>query len=421
MSVLQRAWKDVDGELVYIQEGESGVGILGPNHTRVPGMDRTISDDLSVSEDFITDEILTELSYDDTTNILSYKDESEIVKNIDLSGLNQVPQRVDISQPSHGLTLPPSGVLLVTYNNGLGVYEPATAASDITAADLFVVGIPDDNTLTITEGGLLNSPSHGLNVGEWYFLAENGLVESGLTLTNDRVQYALFVIDSDNIALRLEPMDDNSFIPPQPELVGTPNQQGLNPTVQGTSGTSRSMVVAFNHESSLETTITSVTYGGQPLTIVVESSLVNTFQNYSVLYYLLENAIQNVQGNDLVVTYSNGEPTESRQVFTNFYTGVSQVDAISDSSFNGVLAANTISTPVEEIKNGITLVSASSGVGGVFTIIGNYPNLQQTNTGGAAHLFASRTAPDNNTENVTLNFSVTSNRLTIVAAHLGAV
>ena len=29
------AWRDIDGEVVYIRSGDSGTGILGPQHTRV--------------------------------------------------------------------------------------------------------------------------------------------------------------------------------------------------------------------------------------------------------------------------------------------------------------------------------------------------------------------------------------------------
>lgn len=52
MSKILKAWKDVDGEIIYIEEGASGEGIIGPGFTRVPGSDRVVSDDLLLSEDF---------------------------------------------------------------------------------------------------------------------------------------------------------------------------------------------------------------------------------------------------------------------------------------------------------------------------------------------------------------------------------
>jgi len=52
MSKLLKAWKDIDGELIFIEEGQSGEGIIGPGFTRVPSADRVVADDLSVSEDY---------------------------------------------------------------------------------------------------------------------------------------------------------------------------------------------------------------------------------------------------------------------------------------------------------------------------------------------------------------------------------
>ena len=67
MSIILKAWKSVDGEVVYIQESESGEGILGANYVRIPGLDRVVANDLSSSEDFANDattQAALDLKYD---------------------------------------------------------------------------------------------------------------------------------------------------------------------------------------------------------------------------------------------------------------------------------------------------------------------------------------------------------------------
>jgi len=65
MSINLKAYKSVDGEVVYLEESQVGDTILGPNYARVPGLDRLVSDDLSQSDDY---ESTSELDTRDTDN-----------------------------------------------------------------------------------------------------------------------------------------------------------------------------------------------------------------------------------------------------------------------------------------------------------------------------------------------------------------
>jgi hypothetical protein len=65
MAINLKAYKSVDGEVVYLEESQAGDSILGPNYTRIQGLDRVVSNDLSESEDY---EDTSELNTRDTNN-----------------------------------------------------------------------------------------------------------------------------------------------------------------------------------------------------------------------------------------------------------------------------------------------------------------------------------------------------------------
>lgn len=78
--------------------------------------------------------------------------------------------QVNIEQVGHGFVLPAHGFIPVYSNAGTITAADASAAS--TVHTLFIVAIPDADTLTITIGGIKEISGHGLTPGTAYYTSD---------------------------------------------------------------------------------------------------------------------------------------------------------------------------------------------------------------------------------------------------------
>lgn len=112
------------------------------------------------------------------------------------------------TQEDHGFTLPAYGVLPIRYDDELPGYVLAQADSSEDAADLLVIGVPSSDTFLLAEhDGLIEVPSHGLTVGNWYVVdpdVAGNLISQDELEEDDLLQRALFVVSPSCLYLSLE-------------------------------------------------------------------------------------------------------------------------------------------------------------------------------------------------------------------------
>ena len=119
------------------------------------------------------------------------------------------PSMTPITQVAHGLVVPAQGFLPVTYNTASNVWEDASTTNGTTLHDSFLVGVVDANTFLLQHSGPIEVVGHGLTVGQYYFLQDNGSI--GLVPDGDFDDVLVFPYDNDTILLLSQrPLEDAS-------------------------------------------------------------------------------------------------------------------------------------------------------------------------------------------------------------------
>lgn len=105
--------------------------------------------------------------------------------------------RITVTQPAHGFTLPTYGFIPV---HKTAINWVLANTSDVASLqEGFIVEIIDTNTLVIQQSGFLEVTGHGLNVGQYYFLQDDGSID---TLPDPDIDDVLcFIVDNNNIQL----------------------------------------------------------------------------------------------------------------------------------------------------------------------------------------------------------------------------
>ncbi|MEN8929527.1 MAG: LamG-like jellyroll fold domain-containing protein [Flavobacteriales bacterium] len=115
----------------------------------------------------------------------------------------------NVSQTSHGLSVPSWGILPLKYNHGSNQYDLASADTISNVSDILMVLNVDGNTFKVQNTGYLNL-THGLDVGYWYYLGETpGTIAREDTILpckgiGSAVQRLFFVSSSNKILLQPE-------------------------------------------------------------------------------------------------------------------------------------------------------------------------------------------------------------------------
>lgn len=120
--------------------------------------------------------------------------------------------QLSINQPGHGFTIS-NNVPLPAYVDTSGVVQLAQANSLNTLSAFYIVEITDVNNFVIQNNGFLPATSHGLSVGEYYFLSDTTAGDITITEPLDSINdVVLFVIDPDTLLLvDNRPEDKNSI------------------------------------------------------------------------------------------------------------------------------------------------------------------------------------------------------------------
>ena len=273
--------------------------------------------------------------------------------------------RYNVTQTAHGLSIPSFGFLPVYWNSTNSQYEPANANDILKAADFLVVDTPDANTLTIQEGGFLYG-AHGLNVGQWYAL-RSGL--AGLILPSDMLngmnkQYLCFVVDSDTLILRVDPIfEDNSFTP---EDISVLTDWAQSTTAPDTAGDDRLLIVSVSWEDQEGSTLVSgITIGGQVGTLVTEQSIISGLDQGSTICYWTDAQMEAMTDQNIIITWTSGAPTY-HATYHAIIDHVDQVNPIVNTNTDsGTGGTDTMDADVNTTAGGYAMMISSAGNAGV--------------------------------------------------------
>ena len=116
----------------------------------------------------------------------------------------QLPKKKDsrhvINQPAHGLSLMGNDLPLPAYVDASNEIQPADASDPAKTKAFFVTRIIDADNVEIMHTGFLSVPSHGLTVGDYYYVSDStpGALVGTAPSQNDIVVY---VVNSDTLNL----------------------------------------------------------------------------------------------------------------------------------------------------------------------------------------------------------------------------
>ena len=262
-------------------------------------------------------------------------------------------------------TLPSRGFAPMRYNNS-GQLELASTPDD--EADVIAIGFTG-TTITIQEGGILNSPAHGETVGEWLVLDSTaGEVVSfdTLTGTNVSVQYLAIPIDADNILLRVDPLFVRDFFIPQDISINRDWLEGTG-TVTAPAGTNRLLIMSIIWEDVTGGTnsVSDVQIGGvSGDSKIIEQGILSGIQGGASVFIWKDADIENFVGTAVTVTWTLAAPTF--QVAHVVLDGVDQVNpVVQTNSDSGVGGTDTLDADVNAVDGGYVFLTSMGGNAGM--------------------------------------------------------
>lgn len=105
---------------------------------------------------------------------------------------------VDVVATSHGLTIPAQGFLPVRQTSATTWVAADSSASD-NIQQAYAISVPNTDSLRIQQNGFLTANGHGLTIGQFYFLQDNGSI--GITADSDINSVVCKVLDTNTLQL----------------------------------------------------------------------------------------------------------------------------------------------------------------------------------------------------------------------------
>ncbi|MHC4396769.1 MAG: DNRLRE domain-containing protein [Planctomycetota bacterium] len=135
------------------------------------------------------------------------------------------------------------------------------------------------------------------------------------------------------------------------------------------SGTNRVLVfTAHVEDNDTDMNLTSVTYGGQSMTKVVEQNVGSGYRAYVVAYVLDEAGINAASGSDFVPTWAQS-PSRSPGFSSVFLQNVSQTASTGASAGNGTESSTTLATSALSTNDGdMVFVAGTCGNSGTYSV-----------------------------------------------------
>jgi hypothetical protein len=135
------------------------------------------------------------------------------------------------------------------------------------------------------------------------------------------------------------------------------------------TGTNRLLVFTGHVEdNNADMNLTSVTYGGQAMTKVVEQNVGSGYRAYAVAYVLDEVGINAASGSDFVVTWAE-TPSRSPGFSSVFLQNVSQAAPTAATDGNGTTSSATLATnPLSTNDGDMVFVAGTCGNSGTYSV-----------------------------------------------------
>ncbi|MHC4394626.1 MAG: LamG domain-containing protein, partial [Planctomycetota bacterium] len=144
--------------------------------------------------------------------------------------------------------------------------------------------------------------------------------------------------------------------------------------VSGTShteeaGTNRVLIfTGHTEDNNADMNITSVTYGGQSMTKVVEQNVGTGYRAYVVAYVLDEAGINAASGSSFVVTWAEN-PSRSPGFSSVFLQNVNQTSPTAATDGNGTTSSSTLATSALSTNDGdMVFVAGTCGNSGTYSV-----------------------------------------------------
>ncbi|MFA5423386.1 MAG: endo-1,4-beta-xylanase [Phycisphaerae bacterium] len=184
---------------------------------------------------------------------------------------------------------------------------------------------------------------------------------------------------------------------------------GISHTAE--SGYSRALILIAHSEDDSAITLNSVTYGGQPMTKIIEEVVGSSYRAYVVAFMLDEDGIAAATSNTFAPTWST---TPDNSGFSSvFLANVDQADPIGASDGNGNASSTptTITTdPLSTIEGDMVFVAATCGNVSNYTINSDFTKAAEidmsSSTGASGHKFATGADETPSVTNSSLNRQV---------------
>jgi phage anti-repressor protein len=135
------------------------------------------------------------------------------------------------------------------------------------------------------------------------------------------------------------------------------------------SGSDRLLVfTAHVEDNDTDMNVTSVTYGGQSMTKVVEQNVGSGYRAYVVAYVLDEDGIDAASGSSFVVTWAQ-TPSRSPGFSSVFLQNVNQTTPTAASDGNGTESSSTVATDALSTSDGdMVFVAGTCGNSGTYSV-----------------------------------------------------
>jgi hypothetical protein len=257
--------------------------------------------------------------------------------------------------------------LIVTHSEGVVVPEQATSAS------------PSDDTTDVSKTAVLSwAVGSGATSHDVYFgtdsTPDSGELQGNQTATtfdpstmaNDTTYY--WRIDEVNAAGTTTGTVwsfTTIAAPLDVEIIGSLTS-GTTHTEE--TGTNRALIfTAHAEDNDTDMNITSVTYGGQTMTKIVEQNEGSGYRAYAAAFVLDEAGINNASGSSFVVTWAS-TPSRTPAFTSVFLQNVDQTSPVGASASNGGTTA-TISTSALSTNDGdMVVLAATCGNTGTYSV-----------------------------------------------------
>ena len=135
------------------------------------------------------------------------------------------------------------------------------------------------------------------------------------------------------------------------------------------SGTNRALIfTAHVEDNDTDMNVTSVTYGGQSMTKVVEQNVGSSYRAYVVAYVLDEDGIDAASSSSFVVTWAQ-TPNRTPGFSSVFLQNVNQTTPTADTDGNGTESSSTVATDALSTNDGdMVFVAGTCGNSGTYSV-----------------------------------------------------